>query len=106
MNKRKRRKFRRHNTKKENQIHHALVRAAERFGLTLHRADLDDIRGMICKNKATFVGRTSLRVSVWDVTVRGVPCRVVYDRNRQTVVTFLEPNQVRRIEAAPNGETP
>ena len=92
-------KFTKHSkhTKKQNQIHHALLRAAERFGLKLCRSDLDDIRGMICKNKATFVGRTSLRVSVWDVAVRGIACRVVYDRNRKTIVTFLQPDSVASV---------
>ncbi len=93
-------------SKKQNQIRHALYRAAERFGLTLTPADLDDIRGAICKGKATFVGRTSLRVSIWDIKVRGTPCRVVYDRNHKTIVTFLPPEGTEgRWGSAEHGKT-
>ena len=75
--------------KKDAQMRHALVRAAERFGLALRREDLAEIVGKIRKNDAMFVRRTSLRCTVWDIDFREVPCRVVYDRLRGSIVTFL-----------------
>jgi hypothetical protein len=76
-------------TKLHAQRRHAKLRAQERYGLSLNRIDLREIAGLIQQGKAVFLRRQSLRVSHWLVEVGGKSARVVYDRKRKTVVTFL-----------------
>jgi hypothetical protein len=75
--------------KKVAQRRHAKRRAAERYGLELNRHDMRTLVEQIQHGDAEFIERQSLRVSVWWVTVGGKRCRVVYDRLRKTIVTFL-----------------
>lgn len=76
-------------TKTRAQRIHARRRALERYELDLNRHDLREVVESIQAGKATFVRRQSLRVSIWEVTVKGQACRVVYDKLRKTIVTFL-----------------
>jgi hypothetical protein len=79
-----------HGSKRESQLHHAQNRGWERYGLPLDAAGLDKVVRQIQSGQATFVGRESLRVSIFDVAMEGgTVCRVVYDRHRKSVVTFL-----------------
>lgn len=39
--------------------------------------------------RARFLEKQSNRVSVWEVPVSGISCRVVYDRKRRNIVTVL-----------------
>jgi hypothetical protein len=55
----------------------------------LNRHDLRSFVQQIQAGEATFLGRQSNRTSVWLVTFRGNACRVVYDKQRKTIVTFL-----------------
>ena len=75
------------NKKLINQRIHAKKRAFERYGLTLNRNDLQDIVNNI--HKAKLLSKTSNRVKVFEVLVKGVSCVVVYDRNRKSIATFL-----------------
>jgi hypothetical protein len=69
---------------------HARRRAAERYGLQLGRSTRTEIVGLIANSQATLVERQSLRVAVYDVTMAdGYLVRVVYDRKRHELVTFL-----------------
>jgi hypothetical protein len=81
--------------KSESQVVHALRRAAERYGLELNESTYRELVNRIRKpgrkgNKpAILVERQSLRVSVWDIDLDGKMVRVVYDRTRKNIVTFL-----------------
>lgn len=81
-------------SKRKNQARHALRRAAERYHLDLREHDLCEIvraiqRSQFEGDQPRFVWRESCRLSHWDVKVKGVWCRVVYDKERQMVCTFL-----------------
>ena len=48
---------------------------------------------MIQQNRnVEFVERQSNRVTVWDVQIDGIVARVVYDKNRQNIITILPPD--------------
>lgn len=68
---------------------HAKRRAVERYSLDLNRQDLRNIVTVIQSNKATPVEKQSHRVTVFDLTYNEVDVRVVYDKQRKTIVTFL-----------------
>lgn len=86
--------------KQKAQRRHARIRALERAGIELSDAKRAEIIGLIRSGKSTMVQKQSLRVSVHDVTLRdgGGRVRVVYDRKRHELVTFLPPDEpVERI---------
>lgn len=85
-------------TKLEAQRIHAKRRAYERHGLVLNRQHLREIVTLIQRQKATLVERTSLRVTVWELTYLDIPIRVVYDAKRKTIVTFLPIEQCTLCE--------
>lgn len=68
---------------------HARRRADTRYGLDLSRKELDEIVRAIQHNEGEFIEKQSLTRTLWLVNVKGQPCRVVYDRKRKAVVTFL-----------------
>jgi hypothetical protein len=68
---------------------HARRRARERYGIEVGPATRKAILAAIANGRHTLVQRSSLRVSVHDVTVDGIPMRVVLDRHRNELVTFL-----------------
>ncbi len=68
---------------------HASRRARERYDLRYNRHDRHDIVQQIQTGRAKFVERQSGRVSVFDITHQGVSARVVYDKHRKEIVTFL-----------------
>lgn len=69
---------------------HAKKRAEERFGVTLNRHDIRDIVYQIQNHSAIFVEKQSQRVSVFVVNLKGIQAFAVYDRVRQTIITFLD----------------
>lgn len=90
--------------KAKSQTGHALRRAYERYGLRLTEHHLRDLVKRIQNNEAQYVVAQSLRIAVFDATVPNphptpandcvlCPVRVVYDRDRKTIVTFLHPDQ-------------
>lgn len=97
MNHQDRKKLRsKQNSKRANQIHHAIGRAEERYGLKLTPDDLADMVGRIRHNEGIMVRRTSLRVSVYDVETHSQTVRIVYDSLRRSIVTFLNRNDEGR----------
>lgn len=95
--KRRRKPYR--GTKAEAQAIHARKRARERHGVELGADSLRKIVDVIQSSRSRLVERQSLRVSVHDVDLDGATYRVVYDRNRKQVVTFLPPGDpVRRLD--------
>lgn len=77
-------------SKAKAEVAHARRRAQERYGLEVGRATRDEIRSTIRGGRARLVRRQSLRVGVFDVPLAdGFTVRVVWDRTRGTIVTFL-----------------
>ena len=69
---------------------HAKKRALERYDLDLNREKLEEIVKRIQSGVGIrMVLRQSLRISHYEMTVQEKLVRVVYDRQRKTVVTFL-----------------
>lgn len=92
---------------------HTARRLRERYGLKYTQMLFDSILHQIHKNKAKFVLRQSLRVTLWDVVYNvrqqdiengslAVPgeqtIRVAYDKMRKTIITVLsldmDPNAI------------
>lgn len=78
--------------KKKAEQRHSKRRAQERYGLDLTKAIRDALRGKIKKQKGKFLYRRSRRVSVWQVTHQAETYKIVYDKQRKEIVTFL-PNE-------------
>jgi len=76
------------NKKKAEQIH-SQRRALERYDLDLTSDVRDALRGQIKKQKGIFLFRESRRVTVWEVAHLEKKYRVVYDKLRHEIVTFL-----------------
>ena len=76
-------------TKKKSENLHAKKRALERYNLTFTKAIRNHFKEQIQLNKGTFVSKQSRRVSLWDVDYSGETYRVVYDKQRHNIVTFL-----------------
>jgi len=79
-------------TKAKAQTRHAKRRAMERYGITMNTESL--VRQIQTGQDAIFVWKQSRRVSHWDVVYKGEMLRVVYDKERQTVITVL-PKEAR-----------
>jgi hypothetical protein len=88
--------------KKEALRIHARNRAKERYGISYNRHDRRNIIDMIEKNdiEVIFVKKESKRVSVYYVRYKDQDLKIVYDRNRMEIVTFLTPDANERQECA------
>jgi hypothetical protein len=76
-------------TKSQAERQHAKRRARERYGIAFNSQMNKNLIAQIQRGEARLVRRQSQRVSVWDVEIAGGPARVVYDRDRKQIVTFL-----------------
>ena len=68
------------------------VHATRRFrqrSIEVSGRDLEVMVAMIQRGEGTFVRRSTNRISIWELDYEGAPRRVVYDRNRHTIVTVL-----------------
>lgn len=73
-----------------NQIRkHAILRAAQRFGLQLTRVDLDAISTFILSGEAEEIDPERGGRSTWHMNVAGVDVVVVFDHTLRSPVTFL-----------------
>lgn len=68
---------------------HAITRAKERYGLELAEADLAAIAKDIRAGKGMLIGRQSDGSEVHALIVQGKLARVVVNRTRESVITFL-----------------
>jgi len=68
---------------------HARRRASERYGLSLTDQLHTEIVKQIQTSKSQLIEKQSNRISVHDVIVNDETIRVVYDRDRKLIVTFL-----------------
>jgi hypothetical protein len=76
-------------TKKSAQRKHARKRAKERYGIDLTRRDMRAIIRKIDNGKAEFIGRQSLRVTVWKAKYKEEDLTFAYDNKRKTIVTVF-----------------
>jgi ABC-type iron transport system FetAB ATPase subunit len=75
--------------KRESEIRHATRRAKERYALTLSKGDFKEITRDITTGNSSFIKKVSNTRSVHDVLFKGITLRVVYDKLRKCIVTFL-----------------
>ena len=77
-------------TKKECQVIHAKRRAFERYGIILNH---DKYRAMVAafqeQKNNKFIRKQSNRISVHDFRYEDNIYRIVYDKERKVIVTFL-----------------
>lgn len=76
-------------SKSKNQLIHFKKRLYERYNITLNRQDINNIISLIQHNQATFLGRYSNRLSLFDITYNDLNFRALYDKERKTLVTAL-----------------
>lgn len=76
------------NKKKAERIH-AKRRALERYNLNVTEEVRNVLKSKIVRGDGTFIRRTSRRVSVWEVAVDAAVYKVVYDKQRKEIITFL-----------------
>lgn len=69
---------------------HAKRRAAQRYGIMLNRAQLNELVKQIWRGEATLVHKVSVNRSIWIVRLPDSrPARIVFDKKRRSIVTFL-----------------
>lgn len=68
---------------------HAVQRAWERYGINLTNRDIGSIIYQVMDGRAEKVRQDSGRTAIYDVVVQGQVCRIVYNRARKFIVTFL-----------------
>lgn len=84
-------------TRKQSQKLHARHRALERLGFPFTRDDQGEVRRQIRNGTAVLVQRSRTR-RVYDVVIRGMPLRIVYDSAHGCVVTVYQPEGTKRVE--------
>ena len=76
-------------SKKEAERKHSKRRAYERYNFELTKEMRSRIIGIIRNQKASFLGRTSRNRTIWMVELDRKFFKVVYDKKRHELVTFL-----------------
>ena len=70
---------------------HAKRRANQRYGLELTTAEVESIVRKIQTSAAKPIRKISNQITEFEVTLKEEICRVVYDRRRHSIMTFLPP---------------
>lgn len=76
-------------SKKQAQFKHAKERFIERCGINIGKKGLTFIKKRIQQEQGVFVKKNSNRISVWDVLYLNETYRVLYDKQRKSIVTVL-----------------
>lgn len=63
----------------------------QRFGIEANKTDLDNIIEQIESGRAIFIEKQSNRVSAFLVELKDIKMAVIYDKQRNMVVTCLPP---------------
>ncbi len=71
---------------------HARRRAEERYGLILHRRQLEEIAGLIRNGRAELLERQSHTRTKWRLSYQGRDLLVMYSSSTRQVITFLPDN--------------
>ena len=77
------------NSKQQAERIHAKRRAKSRYNLDFTKEVRRTFNTIIHNNKAKFLWRQSRRVSVLEIPYENKTYKVVYDRTRKEIVTFL-----------------
>lgn len=80
--------------KRQAQKIHAKMRCWERLGAYISNDVLEDLIKKIQSGTLLFLERCSNRVSKWKADINGVPCVIVYDKNRKNIVTIWKYDEV------------
>ena len=75
--------------KKKTQFKHAKRRFLERHGFYLNSFVEREMIKQIQSEKAKFIEMTSNRKTTWEVEYEGEVFRIVYDKQRKSIVTCL-----------------
>lgn len=70
---------------------HTKLRLAERYGLLATSADIFEMAKLIAHGQATLVARQNRHVGHWLLNYRGQQLRLVFDRQRRSIITALPP---------------
>lgn len=79
-------------SKKLAERRHSVRRALQRYKIELTRDRRKNIIKLIQNGEGHLIERQSRRLSLWSVNVPGLGCgtvKVIYDKNRKEIVTFL-----------------
>lgn len=68
---------------------HAKVRATQRYDVALSDDDIQNIIKKIQANQGTHLWTQSNSRSIWKVEYEGKEYKLVYDKSRKQVITFL-----------------
>lgn len=79
--------------KKRSEREHAKRRALERYDLTFTKTIRYALLDKIKRSDGTFLFRQSRRISIWEVDHENKKYRIVYDKDRKEIVTFLPPEE-------------
>lgn len=66
------------------------MRAKQRYGLHVSRADFEEIRSLIVQGKTVLIEKQAYKY-VHEVEFKGRKMKVVYDETTRRIVTFLPP---------------
>jgi hypothetical protein len=72
---------------------HAKKRVLERYGIILYKDDLNHLVRMIQDGRGKFLEKESVRKTLWELKYKGTKFRVVYDKDRKAIITFLPREQ-------------
>jgi len=70
---------------------HAKRRAKVRYGLTINKFKRRQIIYLIQGGKSKLLKKHSQRVSEWETVFEGKKLRLLYDKKRKEIITFLPP---------------
>jgi hypothetical protein len=88
-------RFHQRQSKERSQTKHAIRRGVERYGVVLSKSDIAGLVSQIQSGEGRLIEKQSLRVSIWEVTLRnGSTATVVYDKSRKTIATLLPPELI------------
>ena len=76
-------------SKRKGQIRHFKQRCLNRFGTSISSKSIDKIIEEIRGGRAKLIRRRSLRVATYEVEYNDQKIKVVYDKQRKTLVTAL-----------------
>lgn len=78
---------------------HAVRRAAERYGVTLTKGDIEALAWRIRRGRGvTFLGSQSSTRSVWLVEHAGLQMKAIYQKRLGAILTFLSMDMVTTAE--------
>jgi hypothetical protein len=75
--------------KKKNTRQHSQTRALQRYDIWVESRTRQKIKGMVMSNQSKFIRRVSNTCTIHEVEVDGQTMRLVWNKERSDIVTFL-----------------